>query len=223
MMRKRIGRCFRTRRAALSAAWAVMFCFLLPAQAALLDRVIAAVNNDVITLSDLRQAVAFNIAVSGKGAGRQAAAEILEGLVNGKLLLQEAYRLQLVEVTDAEVSAEEERFRSRLGGDAAAARVLSGAGISPARLRRMLGERLVVERFVERKIELYARVSREDVQSYYDEHRDEFPGRRLAEARKEIESLLSRQLAMRQLDDYVAELRARASLFINALEDEDGF
>jgi len=207
----------------VAAAFAWVLCFAGHVHAVLVDRVIAAVNNDVITLSELRQTLAFNVAVGGTGAGRQVAAETLDGLMSRKLLLQEAYRLQFVEVTEADIAAEVERFRARLGGAEAVERFLSRAGMSPANLSRMLGERLIVERFVERKIELYARVSRDEVRAYYDEHREEFSGRRFSEVRREIEALLSHQMASQQLDTYIAELRERAVIRLNPLEEGDGF
>ena len=192
-------------------------------QAAYLDRVIAAVNNEVITLSDLRLAVAFNKAVGGKRSGSQLAAETLEGLVNRGLLLQEAYRLRFAEVSAAEVEAEKDRFRKGLGPEQAYQDFLSRSGMTEERLSRMLRERLVVEQFVQRKIEMYARVSREDVQAYYEERRAEYAGRRFSEVQAEIAALLSGQMAAQQLDTYLAELRSRADIRINPLEEHDGF
>lgn len=213
--------CARPRVAA--AAVCIALLCVSGARAAFVDRVIAVVNNDVITLSDLRLAVAFNTAVGTKQNGRLLAVETLEGLVNRKLLLQEAYRLQFAEVTDAEVTTERERFRQRFGSDQAYQGFLARAGMTEEHLDRMLGERLVVERFVQRKIELYARVSREDVRSYYDEHRDAYADRQLSEVQAEIEALLSAQMAAQQLDAYVAELRTRADIRVNSLEERDGF
>ena len=205
----------------------MVLCWVLlascTAYAELVDRVAAAVNNDVITLSDLRQAVVFNTAAGGRGTGRILAVETLEGLINRKLLLQEAYRLRFVEVSEGEVAAEMERFQGGFGSDEEYRQFLSRAGMTERQLRRMLGERLVVERFVEQKIGLYARVNRDDVQSYYREHQEAFAGRRFSEVQQEIEALLSSQMAMQQLDSYLAELRTRATIRVNPLEERDGF
>jgi parvulin-like peptidyl-prolyl isomerase len=208
-----------------SAAFAVLgvACIAPAAQSAYLDRVVASVNNEVITLSDLRSAVTFNRSGGSRQEGRQLAAETLDGLVNRKLLLQEALRLRFAEVSDAEVRAEGERFQRGFASDDAYREFLKRADLAESRLLLMLRERLVVERFVQRKIEMYARVSREDVQAYYDEHRTEFAGRRFSEVQAEISSLLSGQMAAQQLDAYLAELRGRAEIRINSLEGQDGF
>jgi peptidyl-prolyl cis-trans isomerase SurA len=198
------------------------------AQAELIERVIASVNNDVITLSDLRQAVAFNREASGgkktgEENGRSLARETLDGLINRKLLLQEAARLRFVDVSDQEVSAELDRVRRGIGSDAAYRVFLSRSAMTEEELKEMLREQLLVQRFVQRKIDLYARVSHDDAEAYYNDHRSEYANRSFADVQKQITSLLSGQLAAQQLDSYVAELRSRAMIHINPLQGGDGF
>ena len=204
----------------------VLLVLMLPAAAAraeLVDRVVASVNNDVISLNDLRQAVAFNLALGGKGSGRKLAVEVLDGLINRSLLRQEAARLRFVEVTDQEVAAEVARLRERLGSEQAYRGFLARTGMTEDQLGRLLGERLLVERFVERKIGLYARVSRDDAEAYFRDHAEEFKGKRFPEVQKQISSLLAGQMVSQQLDLYLADLRGRADIRINPLSDRDGF
>jgi peptidyl-prolyl cis-trans isomerase SurA len=190
------------------------------ARAELIDRVVAGVNNDVITLSDLRQALAFNLAVGGKGNGNRIEQETLEGLINRRLLVQEAERVRVVEVSVQDVAAERERLKTRIGSEDAYRAFLAHAGLTEARLDRMLEERLLVERFVKKKIGLFARVSHEEAESYYAEHAAEFKGKRFPEAQAQIMAVLSEQKAGQQLDQYLADLRARAEIRINPLKDE---
>ncbi len=191
-----------------------------PAGAVLLDRILASVNNDVITLSDLRQALAFNSALSPTAeGGRKIEAETLEGLINRQLLLQEAYRLRYAEVTDRDVSDEVAKFRERLGSERAYRAFLERSGLSESRLGRMLGERLLVERYVEKKIGLFARVGRDEAEQYYREHAGAFSGKRFPEVQKEITALLTAQKAGQQLDQYLAELHSRADIRMNPLGD----
>ena len=208
----------------VSAAGMVLYAFLSLAavgHAELIDRVVAAVNNDVITLSELRQAVAFNAALGGKGSGRQLEQETREGLINGRLLLQEAYRLRFAEVTEQDIAAEVGRLRQRLGSDDAYRAFLVRTDLTEERLGRMLGDRLLIERFVEKKIGLFARVSRDEAQSYFQDHPKEFKDMRFAQVQKSITALLSAQKVSQQLDQYVAELRDRAALRFNPLRDNE--
>lgn len=198
-------------------------CILIAAtsHAVLLDRVVAAVNNDVITLSELQQAVAFNAAVGGKGSGSRLEMETLQGIINRRLLLQEAYRLKVAEVSEQDIAAEVVRLRERLGTEASFREFLARIGMTEAQLEKLLGERLLVERFVEKKIGLFARVNRDDVQAYFRDHPDEFRDKRFTEVQKQITARLSEQKVSQQLDQYVDELRSRAFIRINAVR-EDG-
>ena len=190
-------------------------------RAELIDRVVASVNNDVVTHSELRQTIAFNAALGGnKGNGKRVEAETLQGIINRRLLLQEAYRLKVAEVSDQDVAAEVARLRQRLGTEAAFQDLLVRTDMNEQQLARLLGERLLVERFVEKKIGLFARVSRDDAQSYYKEHANEFKGRRFSEVQKQITEYLSAQKVSQQLDQYIDELRGRAVIRTNELREE---
>jgi SurA-like N-terminal domain len=200
----------------LPSVWMAVLVLALPCvgQAELLDRVVASVNNDVITLSELNRAVAFNVAVGGTDDDKLRA-ETLEGLINRHLLLQEAYRLKFVEVTDQDVNTELEKLKKRLGSDKAFADFLARLDITREELGRMLGRRLLVERFVEKKIGLFVRVSREEVQAYFDGHPVEFKGKRFTEMQKPITALLSEQKLEQQTAQYLADLKSRADIRIN--------
>lgn len=200
---------------------AVLVVLLVSAAGAeLIDRIVASVNNDVISLSELRQAVTFNRILSGgTEAGRKLETETLEGLINRKLLLQEAYRLRYVEVTDQDAAAEVAKLRTRLGSEQAFRDLLERAAMTEEKLSRLLGERLLVERFVDKKIGLYARINRDEAEQYYRDHAAEFPGKRFPEVQKQITALLTRQKMLQQLDQYIAELRARADVRINGMEE----
>jgi peptidyl-prolyl cis-trans isomerase SurA len=201
----------------------VCLCSLFAAtvRAELIDRVVASVNNDVVTLSELQQAVAFNAALGGKGNGRQLERETREGLINGRLLLQEAYRLKFAEASEQDIAAEVGRLRQRLGSDDAYQAFLDRTGLTEERLGRMLGDRLLIERFVEKKIGLFARVSRDEAQSYFQDHPNEFKDKRFAQVQKSITAILSEQKVSQQLDQYIAELRDRAVIRLNPLREEE--
>jgi peptidyl-prolyl cis-trans isomerase SurA len=207
----------------VSAAGMVLcafFSLVAASRAELVDRVVAAVNNEVITLSELQQAVAFNAALGGKGSGSRLERETLEGIINRRLLLQEAYRLKVAEVSEQDIAAELGRFRQRLGTEAAFREFLARTKMTEAQLEKLLDERLLVERFVEKKIGLFARVNRDEVQAYFREHPDEFKDKRFAEVQKQITARLSEQKVNQLLDQYVDELRSRAFIRVNPVREE---
>lgn len=194
----------------------VLFLTATPfVQAALIDRVVAAVDTDVITWSDLQQAVGFNEAMGGGRNGERLAPQTLEGLINRKLLLQEARRLKFVEVSPEDVAAEVEKLKARLGSEQALSDFLGRLGMTKEDLNRILGERLLVERFIEKKIGLLVRVRHDEAQAYFEGHPDEFKGKRFSEAQKKIVTVLMEQKVGREVDEYVAELRSKAEIRVN--------
>jgi peptidyl-prolyl cis-trans isomerase SurA len=188
--------------------------FTSPVRAELVDRVVASVNNEVITLSELDRAVGFNVAFGGKD-GARLRSETLEGLVNRHLLLQEAYRLKFVEVSDQDINTEIEKLKTRLGSDNAFAGFLTRLDITREQLGRMLGERLLVEKFIEKKIGLYVRVNRDEARDYYGKHPGEFKGKSFQEAQKTIEAMFTSQKLEQQVAQYLAELRSKADIRMN--------
>jgi hypothetical protein len=183
-----------------------------------IDHIVAAVNNDVITAVDLEQAVSINEALSLPARDRKTLmVETRDGLINRLLLLQEARRLKFVELSEQDVRAQVETFKKRLGSPEAFAAFLSGTGLSNRELERMLSDRLLVERFMEKKIGLYVRVSRDDAQRYYDAHAAQYQGKMFPEVQKQITSLLMDQELGKQVERYLADLRSNASIRINPL------
>ncbi len=198
------------------ALFSVGIVFPVTAPAEPIDRIIAAVNNQVITLSELRQAVRFNEEMGGASRdAKDLESETLEGLINKRLLLHEARRLSFTEVTEQDVNAEVDKVRTRLGSDKAFQDFLQRLQMTPEQLGRMLGERLLVERFVERKVGLFIRVGRVEAQRYFDSHPQEFKDKSFQEVSKQIIALLSDQKTEQQIKQYLAELRNKADIRIN--------
>ncbi len=200
-----------------SAVLVVLLFAVQPARhaaAELVDRIVASVNHDVITLSELNQAVAFNTALGGEG-GDAVREETLQGIINRRLLLQEAARLKFVDVSPEEVDGEMEKLRTRLGSDRALDEFLVRVDISREQLRRMLTERLVVSRFIEKKIGLFVRVSRDEVEEYFNSNPDRFKGKKFSDVQKLLSAGLQARKVDEQLDHYLTELRSKADIRVN--------
>jgi hypothetical protein len=201
-------------------AWivsAAVLLLLLPraGRAELVDRIAAAVNNEVITASELALAVALNARFGNAGTDHKTLeSETLDGMITRRLLIQEARRLRFVEVSDQELAAEMEKLVKRFGSDKAFHDFLNGLDATPEELARMLGERLLVERFVEKKVGLFVRISRDEAQNFFESHAADYRGKRFQDVQKTIIARLTEQKIGQHLDQYVAELRAKADIRI---------
>lgn len=208
-------------RALYRCAVVVLFtvlAFPASAPAVLVDHIAAAVNNEVITSSELAQTVALNERFGRSATNTDRAAlmsETLEGLITRRLLVQEARRLRFVDITDEEVNAEVDKIRTRFPSSAAFTDFLKSLDMTEQELRRMLGEQLLVERFVGKKVGLFVRVGRDEAQNYFDTHGAQFQGKRFQDVQKAIIAELTDQKIGKQLDQYVAELRGKAEIRIN--------
>jgi foldase protein PrsA len=147
--------------------------------------------------------------------GKTLEAETLEGLITRRLLVQEARRLRFVEISEQEIGAEIEKLRKRFESDASFMDFLRSLDLTEQVLGRMLGEQLLVEKFVEKKVGLFVRVTREEAQSYFDSHASQFPEKSFQDVQKTIMAALTDQKVGRQLDKYVAELRGKADIRVN--------
>jgi peptidyl-prolyl cis-trans isomerase SurA len=191
------------------------------AQAAFVDEILAVVNNEVITVSELNQTVALNERLGSQVRDEKTLrAETLNGLITRRLLVQEARRLKFVEITEQEIDAETGRMQKRLGSAEALAGLLNAVGLTRKELDRMLGEQVLVRKFIEKKFGLFVRITRDDAQQYYDAHPGEFRGKSFLEAQKGIMARLADERIDTLLDQYVAELRTKADIRINRVSEE---
>ena len=210
----------RVVRSRIRILLSAVFLLVLPSTAGseLVDRIVAAVNNEVITASELALAVALNTRIDSAGTDRKILeSETLDGLITRRLLIQEARRLKFAELADQELAAEVGKLVARLGSDKAFDDFLQGLGVTPQEISRMLGERLIVARFIEKKVGLFVRVSRDEAQNYFESHSVDFHGKRFQDVQKSIVTLLTERKTERQLDRYIAELRSKANIRLNPL------
>jgi hypothetical protein len=112
--------------AMLTLVVAVLLCSSA-APAEVLDHIAAAVNNEVITASELADAVALNERLGTPGTDKRTLeSETLEGLITRRLLVQEARRLRFVEVSERDKAAEVDKVKARFESEAAFADFLPG-------------------------------------------------------------------------------------------------
>jgi hypothetical protein len=194
---------------------AAVLCLLFVAAAAIavaepVDRMAAAVNDDVITESDVAHAVALSRLSKTAADAAPLYQDTLAGLINGRLLAQEARRTRFVDISEAEVNASLEELKKRFESEAAFSSFLREQDMTPREIRSMLADQLLVERFVEKKVALFVRVSRADAEQYFREHQDRFKGKRFPEAQKLIMAELTDRKIGEQIDRAVAELRSKA-------------
>jgi peptidyl-prolyl cis-trans isomerase SurA len=142
--------------------------------AEVVDRIVAEVNNDIITLSELQNMAKTFEAQSGvkpKGQDeKKMQREMLEALIDRKLAKAEAQRRGIV-LASKEVDEALTRFKQRnnIPDDATFAKGLSQAGLSLKEFRQQIGDQMLQERLLVVVVGPKVSVSDAEVRRLYDQ------------------------------------------------------
>jgi hypothetical protein len=147
-------------------------CLVGTVRAEIIDRVLAMVGSQVVTLSDVRAAEAFGLVPpSARVFGTT---DTLAQLVNRQLILTEVERYsapdperQLLDLRVAEIRA---AFKSPPEFEQALAR----SAMSEERLRSLVADNIRIEAYVDQRFAAAAQPTPDEVQRYYREHPSEF-------------------------------------------------
>lgn len=143
---------------------------------ALIDRVVAVVNEDVITMSELQEAVIlYQRETKGSaladGDLEELQRKVLARMVDHRLQVQEARR-EKVEVTEDDVRTVVDDFVRRNGGDRVQIEAqLRQQGLTWEGLRRELRDQLLAQRIRSRRVSRRASVPEAEVDAYMAENR----------------------------------------------------
>jgi len=142
--------------------------------AEVVDRIVAVVNNDIITMSELQNMAKTVEAQSGvKPTGpdeKKMQREMLDALIDRKLAKAEAQRRGIV-VADKEVDESVARFKQRnnIPNDEAFAKGLAQAGLSLKEFRQQIADQMIQERLLAIVVGAKVNVSDAEVRRLYDQ------------------------------------------------------
>jgi parvulin-like peptidyl-prolyl isomerase len=193
---------------------AVMLCVLVagsPAGAVLVDKILAVVNNEVLTLQDFEDHLALR-RVFQPGGGELDRSIAFERFVEQTLLRQEALRTRIVQVDDAEVSQQIQAVQQQPDRALELERVMRERGLSLRDMHTWLRKQLTTRAFIDRRVRLFVRVSEDQIRQYYQQHQQNIGEPLTDTVREQIRRLLVEQQVNARLVDLVGDLRRKASL-----------
>ena len=141
------------------------------ASAEILDRVLAVVAGEVITLSDVRGETELGL-IDTAGA-TDPIGTALERLIERTLVLAEVDRYAPPEPADAAIQARLDAIAQRIQADRLIA-ILARSGLSAPRLREIVRDDLRIEGYLEQRFSAAAQPSDDEVAAYYRAHAQEF-------------------------------------------------
>jgi len=136
----------------LASGFWLLASFCLHAE--ILDRIVAVVDGNIITLSDLQQEREIRARLGEKPIDDDKA--LLQELIENRLIESQMADFPGVEVTDEEVDAELKKTQARQGAASQA-------------VREAVRKRLQMQRYFDVRFRQFLRASDEEVRKYYDE------------------------------------------------------
>ena len=130
------------------------------------DRIVARVEDDILTLSELRELGRFQELVEGRAASDQ---KLLAELIEQWMVDTEATAAHYARPSEAEVTREVERLAKQLASPEAYGQRLRALGLSEAAVRRLVERQIYFARYLDYKFRPGARVDAAAVEQYYRE------------------------------------------------------
>jgi len=178
------------------------------------ERIAATVNGKIIFLSDLQRHQAF-FENPGKNGSGENLKNVLERVIDNRLLRSEAHRFVLQGPTEAEIQQRLKGLRERFKTEGAFQEALIQTGLSLDELKKEVSEQLWVEKLLQERIYSFVFISSKDVTRYYQEHAAEFGGKKQEEVEPMIRRILSEEKRTTKEAEYLARLRSHAEIQVN--------
>lgn len=166
---------------------ALILAFLAPsmvhADSQVLDQVAAVVNDEIITQSEMDVFLRpiyedYKKQYSGEELAQkmfEARQKLLSQLVEDRLVYQEA-KNQKIEVDEAMIDRDMEEFKKRFKSETEMEDMLSREGMNLKEMRERMKRQAMIRQIQDREIRARVVVSPAEVETFYNEHPEEFSG-----------------------------------------------
>ncbi len=155
----------------------LMFAFCHPGFCEKMDKIVAIVNGDIITEGELNLFMKMTDLEHEEGLSvndpQELKRQLLERLIEDRLILQEAKRLQ-VKVDESMVEDRIRDIKLRAGNEVLFEKALRSQGISLNELREKLRNQLLIYSVIQREVRSKVHVSPKEVTDYFEAHEGQF-------------------------------------------------
>ncbi len=188
-----------------------MFACGSPGGAVLVDKIIAVVNGEILTLQGFEDHLALR-EIFQPGAIAVDRQQAFHHFVDQALLRQEASRTRIVQVDEAEVGQYLRELDEHTERGQELARVMRERQLSWHDVRVWLRHQLLVRAFIDRRVRLFIRVPDNQIVQYYHDHQPAI-GQPFDEGvRDQIRHLLIERQVNVRLTELIEALRKKGNL-----------
>lgn len=182
-----------------------------PAQQ-VVDRIVATVEGDVITLSEVRELGAFNRLT---GESQLSDHELLQRLINQWIVVSEATASRFPAPSQAQLDIAYDQLVAEFPSPDAYRARLRELGLNESAVRRQLDRQLFLAGYLDQKYRFLVRVEAPSVEAYYNEvfaprmQARGQPPPPLDDVREQVREILTQQEITRMAERWLDESRAR--------------
>ena len=186
-----------------------------PARGEVIDRILAVVNRELITLSDVAGAIRLGL-VAAPQDGSDPTRAVLDALIDRQLELGETNRYQPPEPSESQIQERMQAVRSRFSTPAVFAQALATSGLSEEQLTLRLREDLRIEAYLNQRFGVSRPPSDQELIDYYRAHTADFStaagARPFAEVREQIRTRLAAVQRATLVADWLTGLKRRTEI-----------
>lgn len=203
----------------LSVMIFIFFCLsvVIPCRPDIVDRIVAVVNNEVITLTDIRVIKTLSLFEDITEAEEEVASRILDRLIDQKLVIQ--LSPENIKVEQTELDEYQEMLTVRLGKERIQ-EALGALGLEWADLRAYFQEKILFQKIIYQRFGQTVVVSLEEIEKFYRSRY--IPNQRekgqepqpMMEILREIESIIREDKMQRRVQEWLGNLKRQADIQI---------
>jgi peptidyl-prolyl cis-trans isomerase SurA len=203
----------RARSSILAALGLAVLAAPEAASAELVDRVVAIIDRDVVTLSDAEQALAVARARTGEDLPL---VTIVDRLIESRLIEREVERFSGDAVPGELVDEAFQQVRDRFDSEDDFQVMLRSSGLTEDELRSQLGRQLAVAGYLERRFRRLTFVTDEEIETYYRNElltgAADVAAPDLSEVSDSIQRLLEERKFNERVEQWIQGLESRARI-----------
>ena len=184
-------------------------------RAELVDRVVAVIDRDVITLSEAEEAQEFRTL---RGQEALPLEQVVERLIEARLIEREVSRYPEDALPQEPIDAAVDSIRASFSSPTAFAASLSARGLSEDQLETIIRRQLTIQRYLESRFRPLVFVTEDEVQRYYDnvllpdvtQAGETVP--ELASVEEAIHRILEERVFNQRIDEWITRLKVRSQI-----------
>ncbi len=205
----------------LGTFWTIVVILTLPMQsgAAIVDRVAAIVEAEVITLSEVNALVDLHFIPRNSGESADAyRRRVLDAMIAQSLRLRDVERFGAEDVPRDSIEASLRQMVARASGQAEFDAILTRHELTLDELRTLIKRQIQVEAYIDERFSPLIFVSLEEIETYYNQtwsaqrRQRGLPVLPLGEVREEIRDLLKAERLQEEIRRWTEQLFARANV-----------